>query len=52
MTHRDPSDVVASACSLVHAVRKMFSDEVDPLACSATLLRTFDAMIARGDSIG
>lgn len=47
MTHRDPGDVVASACSLIFAVRKMFSDEVDPLACSATLLRTFDAMIAR-----
>jgi Sulfotransferase family len=47
MTHRDPGDVVASACSLIFAVRKMFSDEVDPHACGRVLMRTFDAMIAR-----
>lgn len=47
MTHRDPADVVASACSLVFAVRKMFSDDVDPVACGKAQLRTFDAMIAR-----
>lgn len=47
MTHRDPADVVASACSLIFAVRKMFSDEVDPIACGTAQLRTFDAMIAR-----
>ena len=47
MTHRDPADVVASACSLVFAVRKMYSDDVDPLACGRAQLRTFDAMIAR-----
>jgi hypothetical protein len=47
MTHRDPVTTVASACSLITAVRKMFSDEVDPVAGGATLLRTFDAMIAR-----
>ena len=47
MTHRDPADVVASACSLIFAVRKMFSDTVDPVACGQAQLRTFDAMIAR-----
>jgi hypothetical protein len=47
MTHRDPADVVASACSLIFAVRKMYSDQVDPLACSRLLMRTFDTMIAR-----
>lgn len=47
MTHRDPADVVASACSLIFAVRKMFSDDVDPLACGRAQMRTFDAMIAR-----
>jgi Sulfotransferase family len=47
MTHRDPADVVASACSLSFAVRKLFSDDVDPLAVAESKLRTFDAMIER-----
>jgi len=47
MTHRDPVDVVASACSLVKAVRAMFSDQVDPVAVGETLLKTFDKMIER-----
>jgi len=47
MTHRDPADVVASACSLVYAVRKLFSDDVDPLAVADVSLETFDAMIER-----
>lgn len=47
MTHRDPADVVASACSLIFAVRKMFSDQVDPLACARAQMRTFDLMIER-----
>lgn len=47
MTHRDPADVVASACSLVYAVRKLYSDDVDPKAVAAASLKTFDAMIAR-----
>lgn len=50
MTHRDPADVVASACSLIYQVRKMFSDDVDPVACGTTSLRTFDMMIARQDA--
>lgn len=47
MTHRDPADVVASACSLVYAVRKLYSDDVDPKAVAAVSLKTFDAMIER-----
>lgn len=47
MTHRDPADVVASACSLIFAVRKLYSDNVDPHACGKLLMHTFDQMIAR-----
>jgi Sulfotransferase family len=47
MTHRDPADTVGSACSLVHAVRKLYSDTVDPKAIAQTLIQTFDLMIAR-----
>jgi len=47
MTHRDPGDVVGSACSLVHAVRKLYSDDVDPRAIAEVSLQTFEAMIAR-----
>ncbi len=47
MTHRDPADVVASACSLVYAVRKLYSDDVDPKTVAAISLKTFDAMIER-----
>ncbi len=47
MTHRDPVDVVGSACSLLKAVRPMFSDAVDPKDIGQCLLETFDVMIAR-----
>lgn len=47
MTHRDPVEVVASACSLLKHVRRMFSDDVDLLAIGDCMLDTFDAMIAR-----
>ena len=47
MTHRDPIDVLGSACSLLQAVRPMFSDEVDPEAIAQCLLETFDLMIER-----
>ncbi|MFT5481367.1 MAG: hypothetical protein ACI9GW_000008 [Halieaceae bacterium] len=47
MTHRDPVDVVGSACSLVNTVRPMFSDDVDPKVIGQSLLETFDVMIAR-----
>jgi len=47
MTHRDPADVVGSACSLVYQVRKMFSADVDPVEVGRSQLRTFDLMIER-----
>ena len=47
MTHRDPADVVGSACSLCYHVRKLYSDDVDPIAVGNMLLETFDQMIAR-----
>ena len=47
MTHRDPVEVVGSACSLLRHVRPMFSDQVDKKEIAATLLQTFDQMIAR-----
>ncbi len=50
MTHRNLTDTVASACSLVHAVRKLYSDVVDPHAIADTLCRTFDLMISRMES--
>ena len=47
MTHRDPVDVVGSACSLLKNVRIMFSDSVDPVAIGKDMLETFDEMIER-----
>lgn len=47
MTHRDPVEVVGSACSLLKAVRPMFSDAVDAVAIANCLLETFDVMIER-----
>jgi hypothetical protein len=47
MTHRDPVDVVGSACSLLKNVRVMFSDSVDPIAIGKDMLETFDEMIRR-----
>ncbi|MFT3930182.1 MAG: sulfotransferase [Spongiibacteraceae bacterium] len=47
MTHRDPVDVVGSACSLLKAVRPMFSDDVNLKAIGEVLLDTFDIMIER-----
>ncbi len=47
MTHRDPVEVVGSACSLINAVRPMFSDHVDPEAIGRIALETFDVMIER-----
>ncbi|HEX7874438.1 MAG TPA: sulfotransferase [Sphingobium sp.] len=50
MTHRDPVEVVGSACSLVKNVRMMMSDHVDPEAVAQNLLETFDVMIARQEA--
>jgi hypothetical protein len=50
MTHRDPVEVVASACSLIRLVRPMFSDTVDLPEIASQMLETFDLMIARQDA--
>ncbi len=50
MTHRDPVDVVASACSLTRHVREMFSDNVDKHYIGETALDIFDLMIQRADA--
>lgn len=50
MTHRDPAEVVGSACSLVKAVRMMLSDHVDPRDVAQDLIETFDLMIARQEA--
>ena len=47
MTHRDPAEVVGSACSLIRLVRPMFSDVVDLRGIAAQMIETFDLMIAR-----
>lgn len=47
MTHRDPAEVLGSACSLLKEVRRMYSDQVDLRAIGQNLLETFGLMIAR-----
>jgi hypothetical protein len=47
MTHRDPAEVVGSACSLIRLVRPMFSDIVDLRQIADQMIDTFDLMIAR-----
>jgi hypothetical protein len=47
MTHRDPAEVVGSACSLIRLVRPMFSDVVDLRLIADQMIETFDLMIAR-----
>lgn len=47
MTHRDPAEVVGSACSLIRLVRPMFSDVVDLRDIANQMIDTFDLMIAR-----
>jgi len=47
MTHRDPAEVVGSACSLIRHVRPMFSDVVDLRAIAEQMIDTSDRMIAR-----
>jgi hypothetical protein len=47
MTHRDPAEVVGSACGLLRLVRPMYSDQVDLREIAQTLLHTFDLMIER-----
>ncbi len=47
MTHRDPVDVVGSACSLIKAVRRMYSDHVDLELIGRQMVETFTLMIQR-----
>jgi hypothetical protein len=47
MTHRDPVDVVGSACSLVWNVRMMLASEVDREQLGRDMVETFELMIAR-----
>jgi hypothetical protein len=47
MTHRDPVEVVGSACSLIRHVRPMFSEQVDLREIAEQMIDTFDRMIAR-----
>ena len=47
MTHRDPVDVVGSACSLVWNVRVMLANEVDREQLGRDMVETFEVMIAR-----
>jgi len=47
MTHRDPLEVVGSACSLCATVRPIYSDNVDGRRVADILMETFDAMIER-----
>ena len=47
MTHRDPAEVVGSACSLIRLVRPMFSDVVDLREIADQMINTFDLMIDR-----
>jgi hypothetical protein len=50
MTHRDPVEVVGSACSLIRLVRPAFSDAVDLREIARQMIATFDLMIARQDA--
>lgn len=47
MTHRDPAEVVGSACSLIRLVRPMFSETVDLREIADQMIETFDLMIDR-----
>ncbi|MGE4341289.1 MAG: sulfotransferase [Pigmentiphaga sp.] len=49
MTHRDPLEVVGSACSLIKEVRKLLSDHVDLEAIGASMMEMFEIMIARSE---
>ncbi len=50
MTHRDPAEVVGSACSLIKYVRAIYSDEVDLKGIGETFADTFEVMIARANA--
>jgi hypothetical protein len=47
MTHRDPADVLGSACSLIKYVRAIYSDHVDLEGIGRSFIDTFETMIER-----
>ena len=47
MTHRDPAEVLGSACSLIKAVRPIYTDHEDLHAIGRDFIDTFEIMIAR-----
>lgn len=47
MTHRDPAEVVGSACSLIETVRKLTAERVDPIQIGKDQTALFDLMIER-----
>lgn len=47
MTHRDPVEVVGSACSLLRVIRPTYSDAVNLRDIADLILETFDLMIER-----
>ncbi|MDE2303487.1 MAG: sulfotransferase [Sphingomonadales bacterium] len=50
MTHRDPAEVVGSACNLIRVVREMASEKVDCAGIGASMVEIFQLMIARADA--
>lgn len=47
MTHRDPAEVVGSACSLIWNVRRIYAADVDRVQLGRDVVETFDVMIER-----
>jgi hypothetical protein len=50
MTHRDPLDVVGSACSLIKHVRALHSDTVDLEYIGWSMVDIFEQMITRSET--
>ena len=50
MTHRDPAEVVGSACSLIKYVRAIYSEDVDLKGIGESFVDTFEVMIARANA--
>lgn len=50
MTHRDPAEVLGSACSLIKYVRAIYSDDVDLHGIGESFAGIFELMIARVDA--
>jgi hypothetical protein len=50
MTHRDPVDVLGSACSLLKAVRPIYTEDMRLEEIAECLVQTFEQMIARSNA--